>query len=451
MHETSRATIPLTLQTQASPTLATSSFGSTICDDSHYLTTLPSAVSDFPASSDLSLWRDAKYESSLGDSFPMMSDCCNKDISALQSPDSMPNIASSYHEQSLWTPSAGTSSFQPTQYQHSPGGVPENSPLLDPNDRQSNSASLGTSAVSGNGHMDNKYSTRSPSLAVKVNTSDYDLVQPEQWSYAVTDYDHDDASSPSSTDTHSSGPRTPADYQPNASFFHMQNNNGYGGASFEQAQPKMATSFGFMSSTTSLPHPPIGHAQPMSTAASFGNLTFASATSSHSGPWPMSAAYTSGLYHPTAHGMQIGGPGLLTNYPYETYQDIQPPPVQPAAVQPAAVQPVHYPGFGTVQDFADSGMDASTEACSEDDSDSDMDDRLGEDMNDRALHDAQVRRDRDKYLLKMRHEGFSYKEIKRRGNFREAESTLRGRVRVLTKDKADRVRRPEWTEEDVSH
>lgn len=156
----------------------------------------------------------------------------------------------------------------------------------------------------------------------------------------------------------------------------------------------------------------------------------------------MSALHTLGMYHSAAHVVQTGGPGLVSNH--EIYQG-----AHPAAVHSTIVQPAFPSGLGAFRDLADAGMEASDEACSEDESDSDADDRLG-DVNDRALHDAQVRRDRDKFLLKMRNEGFSYKEIKRRGNFREAESTLRGRVRVLTKDKADRVRRPEWTEEDVS-
>ncbi|EME89058.1 uncharacterized protein MYCFIDRAFT_89639 [Pseudocercospora fijiensis CIRAD86] len=66
-----------------------------------------------------------------------------------------------------------------------------------------------------------------------------------------------------------------------------------------------------------------------------------------------------------------------------------------------------------------------------------------------AIEEARLRRDRDKYLLKMRERGLSYKEIKRRGKFKEAESTLRGRIRVLTKDKSERVRRPDWTENDL--
>lgn len=69
-----------------------------------------------------------------------------------------------------------------------------------------------------------------------------------------------------------------------------------------------------------------------------------------------------------------------------------------------------------------------------------------EDNETEAVH----RRRRDRYLLKMREQGFTYKEIKRRGRFEEAESTLRGRVRVLTKDKSERVRKPEWNENDVS-
>jgi hypothetical protein len=60
-----------------------------------------------------------------------------------------------------------------------------------------------------------------------------------------------------------------------------------------------------------------------------------------------------------------------------------------------------------------------------------------------------MRERRDQYLLDRREEGYTYKDIKVMGNFSEAESTLRGRVRVLTKDRSERVRRPVWTESDV--
>ena len=59
------------------------------------------------------------------------------------------------------------------------------------------------------------------------------------------------------------------------------------------------------------------------------------------------------------------------------------------------------------------------------------------------------RKARDQYLLDMREKGFTYKEIKEAGDFDEAESTLRGRVRVLTKARSERVRKPEWTARDV--
>jgi len=60
-----------------------------------------------------------------------------------------------------------------------------------------------------------------------------------------------------------------------------------------------------------------------------------------------------------------------------------------------------------------------------------------------------TRKDRDQFLLDMRGKGFTYKEIKESGEFTEAESTLRGRVRVLTKARFERVRKPEWTDRDI--
>jgi hypothetical protein len=57
---------------------------------------------------------------------------------------------------------------------------------------------------------------------------------------------------------------------------------------------------------------------------------------------------------------------------------------------------------------------------------------------------------KDEFLVKSKLAGMTYKEIRRRGRFTEAESTLRGRFRTLTKHKDARVRKPEWTENDVS-
>lgn len=57
---------------------------------------------------------------------------------------------------------------------------------------------------------------------------------------------------------------------------------------------------------------------------------------------------------------------------------------------------------------------------------------------------------RNAFLIECKRRGLSYKDIKRLGGFKEAESTLRGRFRTLTKAKDQRVRRPQWEERDVS-
>lgn len=61
----------------------------------------------------------------------------------------------------------------------------------------------------------------------------------------------------------------------------------------------------------------------------------------------------------------------------------------------------------------------------------------------------QRRGSKDQFLVRSKLAGMSYKEIRQRGGFTEAESTLRGRFRTLTKDKNARVRKPEWADNDV--
>jgi hypothetical protein len=53
------------------------------------------------------------------------------------------------------------------------------------------------------------------------------------------------------------------------------------------------------------------------------------------------------------------------------------------------------------------------------------------------------------YLLEAKKRGLSYREIKEFGEISDAESTLRGRYRMLTKTADERVRRPIWEEKDV--
>ncbi|KAJ5802140.1 uncharacterized protein N7503_004590 [Penicillium pulvis] len=57
---------------------------------------------------------------------------------------------------------------------------------------------------------------------------------------------------------------------------------------------------------------------------------------------------------------------------------------------------------------------------------------------------------RNAFLIDCKRRGLSYKEIKRMGGFKEAESTLRGRFRTLTKSKEQRVRKPKWVGQDVN-
>ena len=57
---------------------------------------------------------------------------------------------------------------------------------------------------------------------------------------------------------------------------------------------------------------------------------------------------------------------------------------------------------------------------------------------------------RDDELMDLRAKGFSYRDIKQKFGFTEAESTLRGRMRSLTKRKEDRVRKPIWKTDNVS-
>jgi hypothetical protein len=63
-----------------------------------------------------------------------------------------------------------------------------------------------------------------------------------------------------------------------------------------------------------------------------------------------------------------------------------------------------------------------------------------------AMHHRNAK---DDFLIKNKLNGMSYKDIRRQGNFAEAESTLRGRFRTLTKHKSARVRDPKWFEIDV--
>ncbi|KAL4784709.1 hypothetical protein BJX76DRAFT_356821 [Aspergillus varians] len=56
---------------------------------------------------------------------------------------------------------------------------------------------------------------------------------------------------------------------------------------------------------------------------------------------------------------------------------------------------------------------------------------------------------RNRLLIEYKRSGLSYRDIKKIAGFKEAESTLRGRYRTLTKSKEHRVRRPQWHDNDI--
>lgn len=57
---------------------------------------------------------------------------------------------------------------------------------------------------------------------------------------------------------------------------------------------------------------------------------------------------------------------------------------------------------------------------------------------------------RNDFLVTAKRAGRTYKEIRALGGFAEAESTLRGRFRTLTKKVEERLRKPVWADIDVS-
>ncbi|KAK4667908.1 uncharacterized protein QC764_703640 [Podospora pseudoanserina] len=70
----------------------------------------------------------------------------------------------------------------------------------------------------------------------------------------------------------------------------------------------------------------------------------------------------------------------------------------------------------------------------------------GEEVTEAELAD---RKAKDEFLIASRQKGMTYKQIRQEGGYTEAESTLRGRYRALTKSREERVRKPEWSEIDL--
>ncbi|KAJ5475300.1 hypothetical protein N7539_008366 [Penicillium diatomitis] len=111
-----------------------------------------------------------------------------------------------------------------------------------------------------------------------------------------------------------------------------------------------------------------------------------------------------------------------------------------APVIPLSTSPVH-------QDHDAHGCEISA-ATEEDPTDKIQPHHL-EDSNSGVNASIHYSDRRNAMLIKWKKAGLSYKDIKRIGGFKEAESTLRGRFRTLTKTKEQRVRKPKWLARDI--
>jgi hypothetical protein len=92
---------------------------------------------------------------------------------------------------------------------------------------------------------------------------------------------------------------------------------------------------------------------------------------------------------------------------------------------------------------------SDTDDYEDDDDEQDDEASRYENAPQRGSSPSAARRNKDLFLVKARQSGMTYRDIKVKGKFTEAESTLRGRFRTLTKHRDARVRKPHWTDKDV--
>jgi hypothetical protein len=123
----------------------------------------------------------------------------------------------------------------------------------------------------------------------------------------------------------------------------------------------------------------------------------------------------------------------------------EPPPYQPS-IQPMYIPSAHDTEFAS-PDQKPASLSPSLSASTNEEGRSPQ--QSGEEQGsiESSVHYSD---NRDAFLIDCKRRGLSYKDIKRVGGFKEAESTLRGRYRTLTKSKDQRVRKPRWLEKDVS-
>lgn len=249
-----------------------------------------------------------------------------------------------------------------------------------------------------------------PLVQTNVDTTQFEAVPREAWRKASLDSSTDDdefATSPASTSNTSYGPFTPHDDHGFTDFAYRRLSSDHLSSSLETTGTSM---FGDLGCDVSF--------------SSVDDLS-----SSVGSQFSSQASHYGGLPFQGSHFGELRAPGIndlpLNQGPFRGIDGL--PPSSPA-VAPGSGE---CDGSGTSRAITKTKRRRSSEKQAE------------------AEAEAISRDEKDQYLLDMREEGYTYKEIKAMGHFTEAESTLRGRVRVLTKDRSERVRKPVWTDRDV--
>lgn len=242
-----------------------------------------------------------------------------------------------------------------------------------------------------------------PLVHTNVDTKMFEPVEPEHWQRASLDFSGGNdldafATSPSSTVDTGCGPLTPHD------------NSGFPEATLRRISHDLSSSFDSTGSSMFEEHGPDTKFPSFSDIGSASGAQFASQSRDYAG-LPFAGSNFGGLRElPLNEGPFRDIDGLPT-------------------------------GFPTIAPHSDDDHDGSDTGRTVP--------KTKRRWSSERERETALRERRDQYLLDRREEGYTYKDIKVMGNFSEAESTLRGRVRVLTKDRSERVRRPVWTESDV--
>lgn len=259
-------------------------------------------------------------------------------------------------------------------------------------------------------------------LETDVDPAQYQPVHIDDWRRASIPFDTDDeedTSSPTSTQATSLGPFTPASSDGELTFAE---------AAIRRHSLDLMSVGSFGSDMFS--NPSFGLQPHSSEVAGTDHVTAA--------PQPHMGFQYGDLYTRRYAGLPLTDSDLSTLTPTVADEKINPAVISQGTFCDVNGLPTVLPIRSKKRNSTSSTRTASSSAGSMSSSTTEA----GSDLT--LVHTAQ-----DQYLLDMRDKGYTYRHIKRVGRFTEAESTLRGRVRVLTKDKSKRVRKPEWSGNDV--